>query len=69
VLAGKPELVLLNKCDQIEDAVRDDLLASLTRGTGREVMAASGMTGDGVDAVMEHVWSVARPPTKTGWKA
>ncbi|MCP4758538.1 MAG: Obg family GTPase CgtA [Planctomycetes bacterium] len=69
VLMGKPELVLLNKCDLIDETTRASLVKSLKRGTGCDVMTASGMTGDGVEAVMEQVWNVARPPLEMGWKA
>ena len=69
VLVDKPELILLNKCDLIDEASRQQLVESLRAGTGCEVMTASGMTGDGVGDVMERVWNVARPPAETGWTA
>ncbi len=68
-LAGKPELILLNKCDLIDEPTRLQLMASLKAGTGRDVLCGAGMTGAGVRDVMDQLWSVARPPAETGWKA
>jgi len=67
VLVGKPELVVLTKCDLIDDADRDRLSDALRRETRREVMTASGMTGQGVGTLMDRVWDVARPPAEAGW--
>jgi len=67
VLAGKPELILLNKCDLIDDEACERLAESIRAGSGCDVLTASGITGEGVEAVMDRVWSVARPPAEAGW--
>jgi GTP-binding protein len=67
VLADKTELVLLNKCDLIDDDTRDAMVASLSSETGRDVYTASGEHGVGVREVMEAAWQAARPSTAAGW--
>ncbi|MCH2139981.1 MAG: 50S ribosome-binding GTPase, partial [Phycisphaerales bacterium] len=69
ILAHKPEVVLLNKCDLIDEGKQNDVMDILRDGTGKEVLPASGMTGEGMGAVLERLWAIARPPVETGWKA
>jgi GTP-binding protein len=47
-LAGKPELVALNKTDELDDATAADRRAALAAEAGREVLAISGIAGSGV---------------------
>lgn len=52
-LANKPELVVANKIDLAPDlsAVED-----LSSAIGRELMAISGVTGAGLDGLVERLW-------------
>jgi GTP-binding protein len=47
-LAGKPELVALNKTDALDEATAADRRAALQAEAGREVLAISGIAGSGV---------------------
>jgi len=51
-LAGKPEIVALNKVDALDDETRAARLADLETAVGHPVMALSGVTGEGRDAVL-----------------
>ena len=48
VLAGKPELVGLNKIDALDDDTATDVADALARVSGRPVLRLSGATGLGV---------------------
>ena len=48
VLAGKPELVGLNKIDALDDDTATDIANALARVSGRPVLRLSGATGLGV---------------------
>ena len=52
-LTDKPEVIALNKCDLIDDALAADLAAELAEESGAPVFAVSGATGAGVDAVLD----------------
>ncbi|MGQ9370984.1 GTPase ObgE [Azospirillum sp. ST 5-10] len=52
VLADKPEIVGLNKCDAILDEELAEKKAALEADSGAEVMVLSGVTGQGVQAVL-----------------
>lgn len=54
-LAEKPELVVLNKTDAIPPDELKKKLQSLKRASGGEVLACSGVTGDGVDQVLYRI--------------
>ncbi len=51
-LADKPEIVALNKIDAIPRAVLARKKASLEKASGARVFLLSGVTGEGVDAVL-----------------
>ena len=48
VLAGKPELVGLNKIDALDDDTASDVADALAQASGRPVLRLSGATGLGV---------------------
>ena len=67
VLIDKPELILLNKCDLIDEETRHALVDELKDATGRPVLTGSGVTGDGVKAVLEAVWVAGGHAPAGGW--
>jgi GTP-binding protein len=52
-LAGKDEVIALNKCDTIDDELAEALAAELRAASDAPVFAVSGATGAGVDAVLD----------------
>ncbi|HMG48815.1 MAG TPA: GTPase ObgE [Allosphingosinicella sp.] len=52
-LAGKDEVIALNKCDTIDDELAEALAAELSAASDAPVFAVSGATGAGVDAVLD----------------
>lgn len=74
-LLEKPEIVALNKMDLVPDeeerrAIIKKLCAALRKREGREVIAISGATGQGLKDLMEKVWGMLRPERteEKGWK-
>ena len=73
-LAGKPEVVAINKCDLLPDddsrerAVRA-LLAELQLGADTAVIATSGASGTGQEELLEALWSRVHPKggAAEGW--
>jgi len=51
-LAEKPEIVVLNKVDAIPQAALARKRAALEKAAGENVLAMSGVSGEGVDAVL-----------------
>ncbi|SFZ86693.1 GTP-binding protein [Devosia enhydra] len=58
VLAEKPEIVVLNKIDALEAEEVAAKRKALRKASGAEVMAMSGATGKGVEAVLFRVLAV-----------
>ena len=58
-LAEKPEFLVLNKRDALDDYEKTRKLTALKAVSGKTALAISGVTGEGVDALlrtlMEHV--------------
>jgi GTP-binding protein len=57
-LAGKPEIVALNKIDAVEPRALAARQRAVAKAAGRPVLLVSGATGKGVDAVLRALWSV-----------
>ena len=55
-LADKPQLVVANKTDAIDDPARLDRLAEHARDLGLPFFAVSAATGAGVAALLEALW-------------
>jgi GTP-binding protein len=51
-LAGKPEIVALNKTDAMTPQARTSRLKALSRAAGKPVLLVSGATGEGVAEVL-----------------
>jgi GTP-binding protein len=54
-LASRPQVVVLNKIDLLDDAYEVELWRDAFAARGVEVMAASGLAGDGVTEVLRRV--------------
>jgi GTPase len=54
-LADKPEIVVLNKVDALEEAEVKTRVTALKRLSKTDVLTASGATGKGVDAVLYRI--------------
>ena len=59
-LAGKPQIVVLNKCDAIDANDIPEIRRELAE-RGVTMLAMSAATGEGVDAVLEAVWRELHP--------
>jgi GTP-binding protein len=59
-LAGRPEVVALNKADALPAEEIAGRRARLAEAAGAEVMVASGLSGEGVAAVLARVVAVVR---------
>lgn len=68
-LEGKTEIIGLNKIDAIPEDELKEKIAKLKRSAKRPVFALSGVSGEGVDAVVSKLWDViaeARQAEKDG---
>lgn len=54
-LADKPEIVALNKADLLDDELIAAFSAELAEASGAEVLALSGATGLGLEAVLDRI--------------
>ena len=55
-LADKPRIVALNKVDALDDDARADRLAALQAACGQRVWPVSGVSVEGVEAVLRALW-------------
>jgi len=60
-LEDKPEIVLLNKCDAIEEKEIAKKLKSLRAASKTRVMPISGVTGEGIKEALNEVWKILKP--------
>ncbi|MCP4072679.1 MAG: GTPase ObgE [Hyphomicrobiales bacterium] len=54
-LAAKPELVALSKCDVLPVEKRTELVAALTRESGKPVIELSSVSGEGLDSALRQM--------------
>lgn len=60
-LAGKEEIVALNKCDALDEAEIKVKLKALKKASGaKTVHAISAVTGDGVQKLLREMWKVIK---------
>jgi GTPase len=59
-LAQKPELVALNKVDALDAAARADKAKALAEATGSEPYLVSGVSGEGVTALLRAAYANVR---------
>ncbi|MDB5668532.1 MAG: obgE [Alphaproteobacteria bacterium] len=52
---AKPQVVVLNKIDTIDDELADALAAELEAEVGQKVLRVSGLSGEGVEAVLDKL--------------
>jgi len=65
-LAEKPEVIALNKSDAVSTAMLARKLKALEKAAGQKVFVMSGVTGEGVDKVLEALArAVERARSKT----
>ena len=55
-VAAKPEIVVANKIDAVDDPAAVKRLEKRTRALKLPLLRISGVTGEGVDALLETVW-------------
>jgi GTP-binding protein len=55
-VAAKPQIVVANKIDALDDPARLAMLEKHVAGAGLPFMRISGVTGDGVDVLLEALW-------------
>lgn len=58
-LAGKPQLVVLGKCDALPEETIAEVRGKLA-ARGLELRTMSGVTGAGVNEVLEELWRLSR---------
>ena len=59
-LADKPELVALNKADALDEATREAKAAELAAAAGRAPAIVSGVSGEGVTALLRAAYAEVR---------
>ena len=59
-LSDKPQIVVANKIDALDEPVRLDRLRAHARRRGLDVHAISGVTGQGVSSLLEAIWALYR---------
>jgi len=60
-LATKQELILLNKCDLLDESTSKSMAANIAHETGHEVLRGSGGTQRGLIPVLERLWRMDHP--------
>jgi GTP-binding protein len=55
-VAAKPQIVAANKIDALDDPSRLERLEKRVRKEGAPFFRISGVTGQGVDALLEAAW-------------
>jgi GTP-binding protein len=55
-VAAKPQIVVANKIDAVDDAERVEKLEAHVRATGLPFLRISGVTGEGIDELLEAAW-------------
>ncbi len=56
-LDDKTEVIGLNKVDALDEDARKEKQAALAQASGAEVLCLSGVSGEGVDAVLARLWT------------
>jgi GTPase len=59
-LADKPEILALNKIDAVDEETRAERAAALETVSGRKPMLISGVTGEGVTALLRAAYAEVR---------
>jgi GTP-binding protein len=67
-MEDRSEIVVLTKADILQGDDRERLVAALEAASGAKVFVASGVTGEGVNAVLDAVWAVLEANREAGIK-
>ncbi len=70
-LAGKPQIIVLNKIDLVGEPKRQAYLGRFKEAVnlaGGHLIAASGMTGLGVEGMLELCWSLLGKDRRPAWR-
>ena len=65
-VAAKPQIVAANKIDALDDATRLDALQAHVERQGLTFFRISGVTGEGVPALLESVWTAVAAAREQG---
>lgn len=57
-LAERPQILALNKVDAVDEATVEAIVQQLEDKTGMQVLPISAVTRQGLDALMQQVWSM-----------
>jgi GTPase len=57
-LASRPEIVVINKVDALDDATKKEVLKALKKASKQTPHLISGVTGEGVKALLFTVWGL-----------
>jgi GTP-binding protein len=57
-LAERPQILALNKVDAVDEATVEAIAQQLKPKTGMQVLSISAVTRQGLDALMQQVWSM-----------
>jgi GTPase len=68
-LAAKTEVVGLNKIDALDEEERREKQAALEAASGAEVLCLSGVSGQGVEAVVARLWRHIEAERRRGKEA
>lgn len=66
-LAGKIQVVALNKCEALDPAEVEKRAAALAKETQAEVRQISAVSGQGVDEVIKELVRLLKPEAKDPW--
>ncbi len=64
-LADKPQVLALNKIDAVEPKALDKLVKKLAKKSGAEVTRLSGVSGEGLPAVLDQIIEILGPAPET----
>ncbi len=60
VLAGKTEVIALNKCDAMSETEIAEKLAALRAASGQDVRLISAVTGEGLEQLKRLLWQIVQ---------
>jgi GTP-binding protein len=58
LFAERPKVTVINKADLVPSADREEIARALAAATGEPVHWISGVTGEGIPALLERLWAI-----------